>query len=387
VLPDSSRPYDAVVIGGGFYGCSVALFLTRHLERVALLESEKDLLSRASYGNQARVHNGYHYPRSFLTALRSCLNFRRFASDFRDCVNSSFQKIYAVARQNSKVNSHQFLRFCKKIGAPITVAPQPIKKLFEPRLVEEVFSVQEYAFDADALRGILRKQLDAADAHVFCGVSVKKVTEDSSDRLLVHLNETESRLSARLVFNCTYAQINTILQQSGFPLLPMKHEIAEIILIEVPEELRTLGITVMDGPFFSTMPFPPLGLHSLSHVRYTPHEAWQDSVGYRNAYGVLASGVPHSKYRLMICDACRFVPLLRKSRYVRSLFEVKTVLMQNEMDDGRPILVREDYGLKNCFVIMGSKIDNIYDVLDALDRRKAFLGGIRNGRRLPSDRQ
>ena len=33
---------------------------------------DADLMQRASYANQARVHNGYHYPRSLLTAL-GCL--------------------------------------------------------------------------------------------------------------------------------------------------------------------------------------------------------------------------------------------------------------------------------------------------------------------------
>ena len=32
-------------------------------------------------------------------------------------------------------------------------------------------------------------------------------------------------------------------------------ELAELALIEPPEELRPFGITVMDGPFFSCMPF------------------------------------------------------------------------------------------------------------------------------------
>jgi hypothetical protein len=56
-------------------------------------------------------------------------------------------------------------------------------------------------------------------------------------------------------------------------------------LVEVPEPVRGLGITVMCGPFFSVMPFPPRGLHTLSHVRYTPHEAWSDAAGARRRAG------------------------------------------------------------------------------------------------------
>ena len=61
---------DAVVIGGGFYGCAIAIYLVkqRGLKQVHLVEREPGILTRASYNNQARVHNGYHYPRSFTTA-------------------------------------------------------------------------------------------------------------------------------------------------------------------------------------------------------------------------------------------------------------------------------------------------------------------------------
>ena len=57
---------DAVIIGGGFYGAAIAVYLAkqRGLKRITLIEREPTLLARASYNNQARVHNGYHYPRS-----------------------------------------------------------------------------------------------------------------------------------------------------------------------------------------------------------------------------------------------------------------------------------------------------------------------------------
>jgi len=85
------RPeYDAVIIGGGFYGCSIALALAPRLPRILILEREGDLLTRASYGNQARVHNGYHYPRSLLTALSSAANYPQFRSEFSDRIDEAF---------------------------------------------------------------------------------------------------------------------------------------------------------------------------------------------------------------------------------------------------------------------------------------------------------
>ncbi|KAI3593288.1 D amino acid oxidase (DAO) family [Cupriavidus sp. U2] len=75
----------------------------------------------------------------------------------------------------------------------------------------------------------------------------------------------------------------------------------------------------------------------------------------------------------MIRDTARYVPLVAKSRYVDSLFEVKTVLQKNEADDGRPILFEKHETLPGCYSILGGKIDNIYDVIERLDDER-FLG-------------
>src|SRR5207245_10217691 len=84
----------SVVVGGGFFGCALALALRERGQRVTLIEREPDLLQRASALNQARVHGGYHYPRSILTGLRSRVNCPRFLADFPGCVDRSFRHYY-----------------------------------------------------------------------------------------------------------------------------------------------------------------------------------------------------------------------------------------------------------------------------------------------------
>ena len=357
------KEWDAVVIGGGFYGCITALYLKENGHNVIVLERGEDLLLRASYANQARVHNGYHYPRSFMTAWRSLINFPRFILDFKDCVDDSFEKVYAIARRNSKVSAFQFTQFCKNIDAPIKPAPSQIEKLFDPRLIEAVFVVQEYAFDAVRLREMMHKRLENAQVPVHFNTGVQSIHPFDSNRMMVTLAD-ETQLHTRFTFNCTYAQINTVLEQSNFAVLPLKHQIAEIALVEVPEPLKRLGITVMDGPFFSVMPFPAHGLHSLSHVRYTHHETWFDEHdSARNPYAYLELHQPETYFPYMVRDAQRYLPILDQSRHIKSLFEIKTLLQQNEIDDGRPILFHESVELPGLFSVLGGKIDNIFDLL------------------------
>ena len=66
-----TQQYDKIIIGAGLYGLYAAHFCGSKGERVLVLEYEDAAFKRASFINQARVHKGYHYPRSFSTAIKS----------------------------------------------------------------------------------------------------------------------------------------------------------------------------------------------------------------------------------------------------------------------------------------------------------------------------
>ena len=362
--------YDAVVVGGGFFGCTVSLYLKKYLKSVLILEKEADLFQRASYVNQARVHNGYHYPRSLLTALRSQVNFGKFVNDHQDCIVSSFDNYYAVSSYFSKVNARQFKTFCQRVDIPVTSVSPTIKNLFNSNLIEEVFKTQEYVFDAIKLKNKMLIALEQHqikikfDAEV---IKVRKSTETEKINITINTKLGQTCITAKYIFNCTYSAINTILSASELTTIPLKHELAEIALVQVPESLKNIGITVMCGPFFSLMPFPSKQLHTLSHVRYTPHCYWQDTENNTSATTkIYYQATRKTNYPYMIRDAARYLPILSSCSYVDSLWEVKTVLPQSEVDDSRPILFKRHQQLPNLTCILGGKIDNVYDIFHEL---------------------
>lgn len=371
-MGEPGNNYDAIVIGGGFYGAAIAIYLARErgMCRVLLVERETHLLRRASYHNQARVHNGYHYPRSFTTAYRSRINLPKFVRDWPQAVSTDFTKLYAIARRNSKVTARQFERFCRDIGASFEPASVAHQTLFEPRLIEAVYQVQEFAFDSTRLAEWAVRELAEAGVTVRTGVRAGAVRRGADERLQVALDDHDnagSLVHAPYVFNCTYSGLNQF--GGDFPGVHsgLKHEMTEMALMQLPPVLEHVGVTLMDGPFFSMMPFPARGLHTLSHVRYTPHMHWQDSVG-DDPYRRLDTYVRASRVDRMVRDASRYLPALTQATYADSLFEVKTVLVKNESDDGRPILFERHSQLPGCYSILGGKIDNIYDVLEKLDQ-------------------
>lgn len=370
----SSR-HDAIVIGGGFYGCVIAVYLARQrgLRRLLLLEREERLMQRASYNNQARVHNGYHYPRSFTTAYRSRVNLPRFVSDWPEAIRRDFTKVYALGRHQSKVTARQFVRFCQEIGARLEPAPAPIRDLFEGRLIEAVFLAQEYAFDSTQLAAWATTQLAEAGIEVSLGRHVADIRREPQGLAITHRPSDGAGdpahvdiASAPRVFNCTYSGLNQFGGDFTGSGAKLKHELTEMALIRPPAPLQGLGITVMDGPFFSMMPFPARGLHTLSHVRYTPHRHWQDQPGTQ-PYDQLKPP-PQSRVDRIVRDTVRYLPAMQDAVHVDSLFEVKTVLQKSETDDGRPIFFQRHTDLPGCYSILGGKIDNVYDILEMLDR-------------------
>lgn len=284
-------------------------------------------------------------------------------------MKQDFTKLYAIARQNSKVTAKQFERFCYEIGAKIQLAKPSYSSLFNPQLVERIFLVEEYAFDTSKLEKWAIEELNEARVTLRFKSRVTTISKGPDKLLNVVVqkeNRTEELLSSHYVFNCTYSGLNQFNGDYKGTQSCLKQEIAEMALMKMPLELENLGITVMDGPFFSMMPFPAFGLHSLSHVRYTPHVNWLDQQGL-DPYERLNNYEQVSRVDRMIRDVSRYLPALANAKYIDSLFEVKTVLVKNESDDGRPILFEKHFNLPGMFSVLGGKIDNIYDVFEKLD--------------------
>lgn len=360
--------YDAIVIGGGFYGARLALSLRAAGDSVLLIEREPMLLSRASLANQARVHNGYHYPRSVLTSIRSRRNYDRFRADYPAAVDESFDHYYAIARDGSKTTAAQFAQFCHRIGAPIAPAPEHVRKLFDLSRIEDVFLVSECAFDATALRTAIEADLERAGVDVRLGATARRVTRAGMASFVEWITARGNQTTtASRVFNCTYSSLNTLLANSHASLVPLKRELTELALVNSPPELEGIGVTVMDGPFFSLMPYPARpGLCTLSHVRYTPHCAWHDDAGARPLDGVELLDGYTTRFPHMVRDAARFLPVIAGATYVDSLWEIKAIMPRSEQDDSRPILFRESPETPGLFSVLGAKIDSAYDVEDTL---------------------
>ena len=155
----------------------LACFLNQCGFKISLFEAESDYMTHASLHNQARVHQGYHYPRSVLTALRSRETFDRFVKEFPESIYKDFDKYYLIGKHLGKVSSSQFYKFFKRIGCPIIKADGKVFDLINRNYISDCFLTKEFAFDALSLKRNLLGRLSPCFAIISKVIECREVCE------------------------------------------------------------------------------------------------------------------------------------------------------------------------------------------------------------------
>lgn len=370
--------FDKIIIGAGLYGLYSAFYCGRKRESILVLECDQAPFCRATYINQARVHQGYHYPRSISTAIKSAGYFERFNKDYAFCINREFEKIYATSSKYSWTDGIQFMNFCKAAGIPCEeLYPE---RFFKKHMCDGAFRVKEYTYDAMELKNYFQEKLnDLFNVKIQYGVHIYRVEKTESSYIIQMENGT--KYATGFLLNSTYAATNQILDLLGYEKFKIKYELCEIILCNVNYRLKQYGFTIMDGPFFSIMPFGKTGMHSLTSVTFTPHTTCYDALPMFDCQE--NSGGECSSFRLGNCNCCSAKPktafpymekLAKKYLkddfeffYYSSLFSIKPILHSSEIDDSRPTVIRT-YSKNPTFIgVLSGKINTVYDLDKVLE--------------------
>lgn len=358
-----------VVVGGGLFGCYAAIILADRGYDVLLIEQDDALLTRASFVNQARLHTGLHYPRSLLTAREAHSHYRTFRARWPKAVRD-FTQIYAVSAHNSKTTGSDFAAFIDRLGLP-TDEIDP-NRWFHPGTVSRAFKVEEPSFDALILRRIFTDEIANR-----CNITVRLSTVATGgtvgkDDSTIKLSTGEVVQTEGIVI-AAYAGTNALRQALGLTKLPLTFELTEVLLGHVAPELRDIGFTVMDGPFWSLMPFGHGDQVSLTSVGLTPlHRSAAEA-----AFPCQTNRQDCEPLHLQDCTTCVVRPssavthqqqqmaafLKQASAFTPtgSLLTVKAVLTTTEVDDARPTLVHMEANA-NVVTVLSGKVSTLFDL-------------------------
>jgi hypothetical protein len=366
--------FDRVVIGGGVFGAYSALVLAKQDHSVLLVEQSSELMSRASYVNQARLHTGLHYPRSLVTARESLNYYKTFRDRFPSAV-FDFDQIYAIASHNSKTSSQDFRSFISRLGIDYQIVEAD--QYFQPGTVDLAVKVDEPTFDAEILRQLILDEIKSTSNIELClntAVIGGRFVDHETNVVL----SDGSTIRTNGVVIATYAGTNAVRNSLGLSNLPLTYELAEIILGSVRSEMKGVGVTVMDGPFWSMMPFGNTGFVSLTSVGMTPLLKSHLSP----VFSCQSSRSGCTPLRLANCNTCAVRPDTGLDHQIqqmqmfmkikdfftptKSLLTVKTILSTTEVDDARPTMIHKEPDSKTWTVFSG-KISTLFDLEEVLN--------------------
>lgn len=365
------------IIGAGIFGVVTALKLSDHFE-VTLFDSNFDIMLGASYINQARVHRGYHYPRSDQTTKQCIQNYKRFEEYFNKSIIKDFQHYYCIAKNNSKTTPLEYLDFLErhKLKFKIVELDESIIKLEKVSLT---VLVEEYAFDGESIRESLKTNLSVSEIDMKLNCKVVGSIFDNG-KFNINYIDLLSNLVYNATFdyvvNSTYSNINGIIDMFGLDRINVNHHLTEMVIVDA-KQFKSIGITIMDGDFMSIMPFNFQGHSSISNVLLTPHEIANNILpsfvcnrsnlvrcSSRNLdYCNTCLLKPKTKFLEMLDFADNYIGFADKIEFVDSLITVKTIV--DNKSDGRPSLIYIDRN--NHFItILAGKIDTVFEIADEI---------------------
>jgi hypothetical protein len=350
------------IIGGGVFGLSAALRYAINGHSVDLFESQLTYCSLASRVNQARLHTGLHYPRDLYTAQTAHHTYNKFVKDFPTAVKK-IDQYYAIATQDSLTSADAFISFARTLDTDFEIRNP--SELFNPNLIDVVLKVEESSFDIDLLRNALLTRISTQSRIILhLGETVESIFEKSSSVALSAMQSQSYEFD--LVIVSAYAQNRVFAEQLGIPWPSTNYQVCEVLLGNTG--LPEIGITIMDGPFWSTMPFGWTGLHSLTHVIHTPLSNVKDRLlscqtlhkrcGVESTFDCGTCSLrPISRSDLMISDFKRFMRGDLSFEVVQSLHALKAV-PYNPETDARPSTILNSDGERVSIVFSG-KIGDI----------------------------
>ncbi len=242
------------VLGAGWYGLHIALALLRDGHRVEIHEIKDRIFAGASGSIPARLHLGFHYPRSRITRAACQEHSEAFMAEYGHLTHGVPINIYAIAADHSMVDFDQYRQTLLGEVEFVTIAKPEEYGL---RNVEGALLTGERHILTNKAKAYFEQQLGG---HLMFGQSGGLLDDPNYD----------------LTIDCTFCAN----EASGVD----RYEPCLVLMMEGSTDT---AVTIMDGPFGSLYPWDEdQGLCSLSSALWTPFS--KEIKHYEEALAVLA---------------------------------------------------------------------------------------------------
>jgi len=122
-------------------------------------------------------------------------------------------------------------------------------------------------------------------------------------------------------------------------------------IIELSTDIKQ-AVTIMDGDFVTIVPFGHTGFYTLGDVSRSIIETKYSKEGVPWSSEYIAS--LSTRFEEMVEANSHYIPVLAKSKYIRSMFAVLPILKQSKETDARVTAITE-HG-RGCWSVFEGKI-------------------------------
>jgi len=358
------KSVDIAIIGCGIFGAEIALKASSLGLSVQVFESKHDILLGASMNNQNRLHLGFHYPRDIQTGLQSIRGFDSFKKKYQACIQDNFLNTYFISKNNSLTTRDQYLSFCKELG----VSFEEIKPAQMPIQVKDVnggISCKEVVYDCNILREIVRDNLADFKIDVALSTTVESLKREN-DFFSICLS-TGDKIKANLVINASYGSSNHLTEQLGIKIPERQYEYTAVPIIKL--DIKKIGITIMDGPFITLLPYGKTDNFLLYHVEssvVTREYKTKLNPEWLSKETSPLNILDKDKFFKNMVDNCiNFIPVLKTAELLDILEGPRMIQPGVEDTDARPSLITN---YDNYIEVFSGKIDHSIWVADEVGK-------------------
>mgnify|MGYP001560344121 CR=1 FL=1 len=340
------------VVGAGIFGITTAVRLSRN-HSVDIFERYDDIMKGASGINQFRMHKGYHYPRSYDTALDCMKAQKSFRREYGDAMMDDFENYYCLAKEGSLTTKDQYLKFCDKLNLDYS---QGNLDLVNKEKIDLCLKVKESLIDPFRIKEICSRRIKERGINLLLNKKASMEMLEGYDYIIIS----------------TYSNMNSLLGSYPASQKDYQFELCEKLVLELPEVFNNKSIVIIDGPLFCVDPYGRSGKFLMGNVVHAIHEA---NIGkfpkIDDRYSkMLDSGIikkPQvTKFREFIESAAEFMPEIKKAKHVGSMFTIRTVLPYIEKTDARPTIVEK---IDNRIItVFSGKIPTCVDAAESIEK-------------------
>jgi glycine/D-amino acid oxidase-like deaminating enzyme len=348
---------DVIVVGGGIFGCLTAIELTKSGLDVSLFEKNNNIMQEASLNNQNRLHLGYHYPRDLETAKQCQRGFYDFKNRFSRCILDNFDNIYCISNKNSKTSFVEYKNFCNK--AKLVVNELNLNT-FNPTIlnVDGGLYTNEVVYDSKILANLILEEMSDVGVDLHLNTPVKSIMHKSNGfEVVTH----SGSFFAKSVVNCTYSNFNNFMFNFGLEPQKLQYELTLVPVIRWREGCDPIGITLMDGEFFTVLPFGKSENYLLYHVDHAVQETYvgfEYPLKWKNPKTYITKEAAEITFKKIVQATSSWLPDILNAELVDYLVTVRVVLADVDSTDRRPSLINKLPFPDPYYVIFSGKIDH-----------------------------